>query len=292
MTVAFDDRLIQFQVTVEERTYVYDQSYYIIASGARYNNGNFGECAIRIDNIAKEARDFIISKTTPWAKKRSNAQVVLSVGRKSYGMFELFRGDMIGANVTQPPDIGLIFKSAVSAAMMGYTNAFSAPPTSTLKFICQQVVNNWNSATPAQQIVLDFQSEQGSKTIGNFSFSGPVPNQIRKLEDLAAITAHVENGKLVVMDVGKPRNVPSVLISSETGMIGVPEITDIGVRVRCLLINNIVLGTPIKLVSTQNKQANGDFYVFKLQFEIASRDTPFYWVMDLTPSNTALGYQQ
>lgn len=288
MTNAFDDRLVTFEVTISGKTYTYNQDYYIVATGTRFVNGNFGECVLRLDNISKATRNEIISKTTPWATPRQNAQIVLSVGRKSYGTFELFRGDMIASNVTQPPDIGLTFKSALSSSLLGYTDAFSAPPSASFLSICQQVTNNINKAAPQTPIVLDFQSSYGGKTIGNFSFTGPVMNEVRKLEEMAPVNAFIESGKLVVLDIDTGRNNPTITISSETGMIGVPEITEYGVSVRFLMSNNLILGSLVNLISKENPQANGIFKVFKLQFEIASRDTPFYWVIDLRKPNLTL----
>jgi len=289
MANAFDNRIFDLTISLAgEIIAQYDQSFYIIATGTRYTNGNFGECAMRIDNISKIIRDYIITQTTPWANPRQNAQITLNVGRESYGTFQLFQGDMIGANVTQPPDIGLTFRAATSAATIGYANAVSSPPSATLLSICQQVANNLSAGSPTP-IVLDFQSTQGGKSIGNYTFSGPVTNQVNKLATLADITAHVENGKLTILDIGTPRVAVPIVVNAQTGMVGVPEITEIGVRVRMLIQNNILLGSPVTVQSVLNPSANGNFYVVRLSFEVASRDTPFYWIMDLRPANATLG---
>ena len=292
MSAAFDDRLFDLQISLDGEVIAnYDQSFYIIATGTRYTNGNFGECALQIDNISKTIRDYIITKTTPWAKSRQNAQIVLSVGRESYGTFVLFSGDMIGANVTQPPDIGLIFRAATGAATIGYANAIAASPSATFLSICQQVAANISAASPLP-VVLDFQSQFGNKIIGNYQFTGGVTNQVNKLMELEDVTAYIENGKLVVRDIGVPRQDVPIQINSQTGMIGVPQITELGVRVKMLIKNNVILGSPVTVTSVLNPMANGNFYVIKLAFEVASRDTPFYWIMDLTPANNALWYQQ
>lgn len=292
MTAAFDNRLLNVQITIEGRTITYDQEYYIIASGTRYSGGNFGECTLRLDNISKTDRDFIISKTTLWSNQRSLVQVVINAGRESYGTFEVFSGTVVSANITQPPDIGLVLKCANGAAVLGYTNAFAAAPQATFKSICQQVANNITAAQPTPPTVLDFQSSQGGKLINNYNFTGPVTNQVDKLAQLAQVRAFVENHKLKIRDIGVPDKIAPILISSQTGLVGVPQITEVGLRVRILLINDMVLNAPVKVVSTTNKLANGDFYVYRMQFEIASRDTPFYWVLDLTTPTGNLGVRQ
>ena len=281
---AFDDRIFELTISLAgEIIAQYDQSFYIIATGTKYTNGNFGECALRIDNISKIIRDYIITQTTPWANPRQNAQITLNVGRESYGTFQIFQGDMIGCNVTQPPDIGLTFRSCSGAATIGYANAVSSPSSASLLSICQQVADNLSAASP-QPVILDFQSTQGDKSIGNYTFSGPVTNQVNKLATLADITAHVDNGKLTILDIGTPRVAVPIEVNSQTGMIGVPEITEVGVRVKMLIQNDILLGSPVTVQSVLNPSANGNFYVYQLSFEVASRDTPFYWIMDLRPT--------
>lgn len=292
MVAAFDGRLLNVQITIDGQIISYDQEYFILASGTRYGSGNFGECAIRLDNISKSDRDFIISKTTLWSLQRSLVQVVINCGRESYGTFELFRGTVISASVTQPPDIGLVLNCATGAAVLGYANAFTAPPQATFLSICQQVANNITAAQPTNPIILDFQSTQGGKLINNYSFTGPVTNQINKLAQLAEVRAFIENNKLKIRDIGIPDKAASILISSQTGMIGVPQITQTGVRVKILMINDVELNMPVQVVSTVNAQANGNFYIFKMQFEVASRDTPFYWVLDLTTPTGNLGVVQ
>ena len=281
MTSSFDGRLVQMQINFASGAiYSYDQSYDITATGTRYSNANFGECTLRIDNISKQTRNDIISKTTPWGTTRSLANVILNAGRVSTGMFEVFRGAMVAANVTQPPDIGLTFQSATGAAALGQYQSFSMPSPSTIQGISQQVANNLTMADPNNPVTLDFQSKQGAKPIGNFACNGPVTSQVDKLNQLSNIRACVENNKLVVIDSGSPRNSAPVTISQQTGMIGVPEITAQGVRVKTLIQNNLLMFTPVNIVSTANPMANGTFIVNQIQYQIASRNTQFYWILD------------
>lgn len=275
MTDAFDNRLISLQITVDNETLTYDQSYAIVASGTKYTNGNFADFLIRIDNIAKTDRNFLTTKTSPWSPQRTNALVSLNVGRASYGTFQMATGNAIACNPTQPPDIGLILKSQAFAASMGFVGAFSAPPTASLKSICQQVATNLG-------IPLDYQATQ-NPTIGNYHFSGASLVQVKKLNELANINAYIDNSSntLVVLDNGTGRiNEPPIIVSSATGMVGVPEISEIGVRCKMLILNEIKVGSRIQIQSEINPAANGTYYIAKLGFEVASRDTPFYWLID------------
>lgn len=292
MTTAYDDRLLNVQLTIDGQTISYDQRYAILATGTRYSGGNFGECSFKLDNISKTDRDFIISKTTLWSEKRSSVQVSINVGRASYGTFELFNGTLISASISQPPDIGLTLSCATGAARLGYPVNSSSPGTTTFQALCQLVANNLTAAQPDSPVILDFQSSQGGKFVNNYNFTGPVTNQITKLSEIASVRVWQENNKLKVRDIGVPDKVPSLLINSQTGLVEVPQITEIGVRVKMLMRNDITLYTPVILQSKNNALANGNFYVYKSKFEVASRDNPFYWVLDLTPPSGTLGVQQ
>lgn len=280
---AFDNRLINVTITVDGQTFTYDQGYAIVATGARYTNGNFGECSFRVDNIAKSARDFIVTKTSPWNPQRTTAEVVLNVGRASYGTFQMFQGNAIASSPTQPPDIGLVMHSLSQQALLGYVNAFAAPPVSSVQAIAQQIANMGG-------LTLDFEATD-IPTVGNYHFTGPLGRQIDSLNQLG-VYAYVDSSSntLVVTNPGIPRKTTAVQINTNTGMVGVPEITEVGVRVRSLIRNEIQLGAPAILTSVINPAVNGNYYISKLMFEIASRDTPFYWVMELIPQNSAIGF--
>ena len=283
---AYDNRLMNVQLTIGDQTITYDQEYYMIATGTRYSGSNFGECTIQLDNISKTDRDFIIAKTTLWSLKQTLVEVVVNVGRESYGTFQLFAGTVVSANITQPPDIGLILNCANGAANLGRAGGFSAAPSSTFLAICQQVANHISAANPsAPPTTLDFQSTQGSKSINNYNFSGPVTNQIEKLSQLANVAVWLDpsSGALKVRDTGVPDKIAPIPINTQTGMVGVPQITDLGLSVRLLMANDITLYAPVVMTSTVNALANGNFFVNKSQFEVASRDTPFYWILDLRP---------
>lgn len=281
---AFDDRLINIKIELSGEEFTYDQNYYIIATGCKYTNGNFGECNIRIDNISKKARDFFTTNTARWRDKRENAVVSLNIGRKSFGTFQVFKDGAIACNPSQPPDIGLNIRSLGLSTLLGMENAFSAPSTTKLSNICQQVATSIGAT-------LSFEATN-DPVIGNHTFTGAVAQQIKGLNDLADIDAHVDDSSntLVVTDSLVPRKITPFELSSSTGMIGVPEITEIGVRVKMLIRGEISIGQQINLTSKLYPAVNGAYKVIKLAYIIASRETPFYYILDLRPAKLAIGF--
>ncbi len=71
----------------------------------------------------------------------------------------------------------------------------------------------------------------------------------------------IQNGKVVVTDNTGYREGEAVVINVNTGLIGIPEQTDGGIRVRCLLNSRIRIGGLVKLNNkeiTQLMQQNPD----------------------------------
>jgi hypothetical protein len=277
MTAAFDGRLMRLQIALADtgETFVYDQNYYISSSGVKYTTANFADFSVRIDNIKKPTRDLLINRTSLWAKNRTVANISLEVGRASYGTFQIAAAQCIASGVTQPPDIGLVFTSLSQVGAMGIVGAYTAAPITTLKVIAQQVAQSNN-------LTLDYQAKQ-NPTIGNYHFTGPAAVQIKKLTALADIDVYTDdtNRSLIVTDSGVARAVPIVQVNATTGMVGVPQLIEYGIRCKQLIRNEVKVGAPVKVQSAINPGANGTFTLTKLAFDASSWETPFYWTMDL-----------
>jgi hypothetical protein len=68
----------------------------------------------------------------------------------------------------------------------------------------------------------------------------------------------------------------SQTLNLETGMIGMPEISEHGVKVKYLYNNDSAIGGALIIQSKINPAANGTYAIYKLNFDISNRDTPFY----------------
>ncbi len=70
------------------------------------------------------------------------------------------------------------------------------------------------------------------------------------------------------------------IINSDNGMIGMPEFTDFGVKVRILFDNKTKIGDEIKVESEFYPATNGRYVIYKLDFDIANRGQNFYYVVE------------
>jgi len=103
------------------------------------------------------------------------------------------------------------------------------------------------------------------------------------LTDIAVaggVTVYIDNGALIVKDIGVPLKNVITNVSADTGMVGVPELTEVGVKVKYLLDKNTRLGGQLNLTSKINPAANGSYVIYKLSFEIANREEQFYFIAE------------
>lgn len=274
---AFDSRLLTLTVELPTGTVEYS-GLSIYARGRKYDTSIPGECDVVIYNLNPTDRNNLLTQASPLKiGKNTPVNITLSAGRESYGTFILYQGNVTASDVTQPPDIGVSLTAQTLLGAMGLVVNHNQSSIATLKVISQSIADSLG-------ILLDFQAVN-DKQIDNYSFTGAALKQVEKLNQMGGIKAYIDGNTLIVQDVGKPRNGQPVLISANTGMVGVPQLTTLGVAVKLMLNPQIMLGGQVIIDSLINPAANGTYYVIQIDFEVANRDTPFWYTLScLSPS--------
>ncbi|MDR0736813.1 MAG: hypothetical protein LBF51_08325 [Zoogloeaceae bacterium] len=269
-----DPRIVVLSVEVDGRLKRYE-GLAINASGTKYANALQNEAVVEVFNLEKETRDCLLSETSPYNHRRKRKRLLLEAGRESVGVFPVYSGDITSATVSQPPDVKLTLKARTGFFSNG-TLVARAHPTVSLKTIAAGV---------ARDLGLKLVFEAKEKRISNYAFTGGAGKQVEHLASAGEVDAFVDDDLLVVKDVAAPlRNVTHTL-SEESGMIGIPELTERGVKATMLLVPGIRLGSNFTLKSNLYPAINGDYTVYKLDFDISSRDTPFYWIAECRNRN-------
>jgi hypothetical protein len=278
---AFDDRIFKVEFTYSVKSVptqlTLDGNLYIRASGMKYIDSTQNECTIQIANLKKETRDQLATQLTPWNYNQARKSVKLYAGRESTGLFLLYAGDIIECQASQPPNIMLTIKSKTmnwfKYNILGQAQNVAAPLSKIVDGIGLALGDPINGTMP-----VIFQATD--KTIANWSFSGPAVKMLEKLSALGGIDVFVDDNTLIVKDRGKSLINVSHVLSMESGMVGVPQITEVGIQAKMMLAPSIKIGGQLSLVSLLNpllnSPKNGGYSIYKLGFEIASRDTPFY----------------
>lgn len=263
---AFDDRIIKVGVEVKGKIR-YFEGLAIVASGTKYANANDNECEIRITNLSKDTRDYILTETTPFKKSKEPKRIILEAGRVSTGTSVLFIGDILSAVPSQPPDIQLTIKATTKSTSKNETVVRSKTEKTSLKSI---------SADVARDLGLKLVFEAKDKQIANYSYIGGNSGQVNELGKSGSVNAYIDDDKLVVKDTDVPLSGKTQLLNMNTGMIGIPEIDENGVKVKYLFNNQTEVGGGLQIESKLNPAASGKYVIYKLNFDIASREDKFY----------------
>lgn len=268
---ALDPRIIKVTLDINGTRKVFSSPLAITATGNRYANALQNECEVTIYNLDKATQDYIVTETSPYNLNRTPKTVTIEAGRESYGTALIYVGNIVTSIVSQPPDIGLTLKCLTGNFIKGNILAVNYAGGASFKQVSQGVAQNTNT-------LLNFQGPD--KTISNYSFAGAALKQVELLGAMGGVNAFIDNNVLVVKGAFVPLSGVEVTVNSQTGMIGIPEFTEQGIRVKYLLDAKSTLGALLHIKSYEYPAANGDYVIYKLGFQIASRDVPFYYIAD------------
>ena len=268
-----DPRLLRIGIEVNGKLNVYD-GLAITAQGYKSGSPIQNECNISIANLDKPTRDFLLTEGNPYNKIRTQkrSKIIVEAGRESFGYFVLYRGDIVSVGLSQPPDITVHIRALTANFYKGAIVSNTNKPNTPLSEICQQVADD-------MQLSLQF-NVAIDKMIANWNYTGAAEKQIQKLYYLGDYDAYIEDDKLVVNDRSKVLPGSIRKLSKATGLLGIPEFIDNGVRVKFFVDNYTRVGTLLKLDSEVYPAANGNYKIVKLGFDVANRDNPFYFVAD------------
>jgi hypothetical protein len=269
MMSALDPRIINVSIQVNGITNTYDEIY-IKAVGTKYANSLQNEAQITLTNLDKVTQDYILTETSPFNPNRTPKVIQLFAGRQSYGTTLIYSGNIISSIVSQPPDVTITLKCLTGNYTKGTVLARNRPGIASLAEISAGIAQDTNT-------ILNFQAT--NKNISNYTFNGSSLDQVALLAS-SGVTAFIDDNILVVKDMGIPITGVVRELSSATGMIGIPEITEQGIKVKYLLDNVSRLGGGLNISSTIYPAVNGSYVIYKLGFEIANRDTPFYYIAE------------
>ena len=271
MTNAIDPRVITVDIQVSGGTKTYTAPLMITATGTKYANALQNEAEIILTNLDRETQDYILTETSPYNLNRTPKTVTLKAGRQSYGTALVYMGNIVTSRVTQPPDVGIVLRCLTGNFIKGNILVRNQAGQATLRQISSQISQDIGT-------LLTFQATD--KNIGNYNFAGASSKQVALLNQFGGINAFVDDNTLVVKNALVPLNGKTKIVNASTGMIGIPEFTEWGIKVKFLLDNQTTLGGALQLTSQQYPSANGTYVIYKLGFEIATRDTPFYYIAE------------
>lgn len=273
--MAIDPRIITLNLTIGSKTVSYTASGYepfnISAIGTKYANALQNEATITISNLDKSTQDYILSETTPFNLNSAQKTAVLLAGRESYGVAQIFNGNIVSASLSQPPDVSITLKCLTGNFLKSNVLVNNQPASNTLRAIGQQI---------ASALGLGYTYEATDKNIANYNYSGSALKQVQLLNSLGGINAFVDGNTLFMKDALIPLSGTTRILNLDSGMIGIPIFTEQGLKVTYLLDNKTVIGGGLDITSGVYPAVNGHYAIYKLGFNITSREVPFYYVAE------------
>lgn len=267
----FDDRIFKVVLQYASSQITLDGGLYIKATGTKYANPLQDECTLVVANLKQDQRDNLATQLTPFNLDQARKSVMIYAGRVSTGLFLLYQGDITECTPSQPPDIALTIKSKTAQFfkmnILAQAQSITAP--------LSQIVTN-----AASSMGLTPQFQATDKQIANYSYTGSAAGQVDHIADLGSIDLFIDGTTLVCKNRGAPLNNVTHVLSSSTGMVGKPELTQYGVKVTSLLAPTARIGAKLSLTSALNPLLNGDYTIYQMGFDIASRETPFYTIIE------------
>ena len=265
-----DERIVKVSLEVNGKIKTY-KNIFISAVGVKYANPLQNEAEITIYNLDKATQDYILTETSPYNANREPKTIILEAGRESYGTTKIYEGNITYASVTQPPDVGVILRCSTGNYLKSSIISRSQPGFATLEDIAKSVAQSTG-------LLLKFQAT--NKNIANHEYSGSSLQEIELLASLGQLNVYVDDGVLVVKDANTILRGSLRKLSASTGLIGIPEFTERGVRVKLLVDNKTVRGGGVELHSDIYPTVNGVYVIYQLAFIITNRLVPFYYIAD------------
>lgn len=237
---------------------------------SRKGGSTQAEAQVSIANLPQEDIEFLTTYSSPYMKPKTKKLIRIYAGYSKTGWGQIFAGDIEEAIPADMPDTWLNIK----AKSLFYANR------TPLSFGVNNIKSQDLAQSIAKELGLNFEWQASSqKTFDQFQFTGSKTGLIKQYNKLDDVTMYEDNGVLRVVDkvTSQPTSDKGVkLISKDSGMIGIPEPDQYGVKVQCLLDASLNLSKWIKVESVKLPTINGYYQVYDLDFDFANREQNFY----------------
>lgn len=270
---SFPKRRVIAQFTTDNSTIKEIEGLNVTFNIKKYAHGSGGEADISIANLAMPDINFLTTSMSPFYARDQRKKIAIYAGYDN-DVNKIFEGCVCSAQPNKRGgDIWLDIKAnknIFNACTMSSKTVIADKKPMKIKELCSKVAE-W------AKLALDWKSKS-TKTVDAFSFTGSISDAIRKINDLNIVYAFEDEDFLRAIDKNPMGNLVREF-SEDSGMIGIPRLTQLGVDIRALMDSNIKIGERVGLKSSLIPSANGQYWVFAITYVGGLRDTEFY--MDL-----------
>lgn len=230
---------------------------------------------ISIANLSREDVEYLTTYTSPYVDQSKKKRINIFAGYESTGVGMIFSGDIYSALPEGLPDTWLNIEAK--------TEYFNQQNIITMS---QSRMNTKSIATIAANqlnLSLDWRSNS-EKFIDAFNFTGAKTKLLNRLNQLDNFRAFIDNNSLIVIDTNeqppetsnKKRQGFVKVINGDSGLIGLPQPDEHGVKIKVLLDPSVNLGDWFKLESQRLPIVNAFYQVYEMTYDFATREPQYY----------------
>lgn len=233
---------------------------------------------ISIANLSREDVEYLTTYTSPYVDQSKKKRINVFAGYKSTGVGMIFSGDIYSALPEGLPDTWLNIEAK--------TEYFNQQNIITL---AQGRMNTKSLASVAANqlgVNLVWRSKS-EKFIDAFNFTGAKAKLLNRINKLDNFHAYIDNNTLYVVD--KDEQPPEEsntsttkktgyvkVINGDSGLIGLPQPDEYGVKIKVLLDPSVNLADWFKLESKRLPIVNGFYQVYEMTYDFATREPQYY----------------
>ena len=230
------------------------------------------EARVTIANLTRADIEYLSTYTSPYINPSVLKKINIYAGYEQTGYGRIFSGDIYRALPSDMPDTWF----NIEAKSLFYSNR--TPITYGAKNTTMQET----AKSIAESLNLSFDWQATSmKTLDSFNFMGSKGELIKEYNRLDDVIMFEDNGKLKVVDklAKRESNKTTKLISKGSGMVGLPEPDERGIKVKCLLDPSLSCGDWVQVKSEKIPNVNGYYQIYELGYDFANREQQFYSVI-------------
>lgn len=245
------------------------------------------ECEVSIANLSREDVEYLTTYTSPYIDQSKKKKINIFAGYESSGVGMIFSGDIYSALPEGMPDTWLKIKAKTNYFEQQNIITYSQNSATTQEL----------AANIAEQLgyELSWQSKS-QKIIDAFNFNGAKAKLLNKLNQFDNFRAFIDNNILYVIDkddeppqqTEQPKSYTGQggsnrkeagtvkIINGDTGLIGLPQPDEYGVKIKILIDPSVALGDWFKLESERLPIINAFYQVYEMTFDFATREPQYY----------------
>lgn len=208
-----------------------------------------------------------------------NQSLISIIGGYKDNKTLLFNGNIVNANPNLTSKDYNIELKAINAIMSSTNSKSISLKNATLKSICQRLASDLG-------LILKYDNTI-NKTIGDYSYNGTAFSQILKLRSYYPneIDIFINDGFLIIQKQKALEKGKTFLLNSKTGLIGTPQPTATGCKIKSILNPELQVGNIIKLESKKIPQLNSFYKILELKHMGSNRTD--MWVSEITALQVA-----